>query len=227
MVKANPSNDSIPVFNAGINGNNVADLLARLDKDVLRRSPDLVILMIGTNDMLNTRNMLSISEYEKNYQALISRIEEKASLVLMTIPPVYSPYIVMRKPELKWNETRPQERVDSANAVIRLLAEKNKCMLIDLNKILTERGGSHPGKTSLFKNEANSGINDGVHPTADGYRVIAAAVYQRIHLLKPEAKRIVCFGDSITYGYEVEGGGSTEGQCYPALLKRMLEEGER
>src|SRR5258705_11574636 len=140
----------------------------------------------------------------------------------MTIPPVYSPYIVMRKPELNLSETGPQDRIDAANTVIRRLSEKNKCILIDLSKIMIECGGANPDITSLFLNEANSGIADGVHLTVDGYRIIATAVYQTIHLLKPGAKKITCFGDSITNGYMMEGGGTTEGKFYPALLKKML-----
>lgn len=214
--------DSVRVFNAGINGNNTADLLARINKDVLSRTPQLVILMIGTNDMLNLRNKLSLKQYEKNYQELIDRIKERSDLVLMTIPPVYSSYVVSRQPKAEYPKNGPQGRVDSANLVISRLALKNKCTLIDLNKVLTACGGSGPEKDCLFQNEANSGINDGVHPTSNGYRVIAATIYQALNILKPDLKKIVCFGDSITYGYKMEGQGTSEGSSYPAVLKKML-----
>lgn len=163
IAKSNSLTDSVIVFNAGINGNNTADLLTRLYKDVLQRKPQLVVLMIGTNDMLNTRNMLSVKEYEKNYQELLTRFKEKAEVILMTIPPVNSSYINMRKPELKFSENGPQKKVDSANIAIRKLAAKNKCHLVDLDKILKGCGGSAE-KEGLFQNEANSGIADGVHP---------------------------------------------------------------
>src|SRR6478735_2161294 len=92
MAKANTPTDSIIVYNAGVSGNNSADLLARIDKDVLKRSPGIVILMIGTNDMLNTRNLLTLQEYEKNYRELLLKLKQKATVVVMTIPPVNSPY---------------------------------------------------------------------------------------------------------------------------------------
>ncbi|HEX2949579.1 MAG TPA: GDSL-type esterase/lipase family protein, partial [Armatimonadota bacterium] len=40
------------VLNAGVGGNNTRMLLERLDADVLAQHPDLVVLMVGTNDAL-------------------------------------------------------------------------------------------------------------------------------------------------------------------------------
>lgn len=227
IARPAPGADTIIVFNAGVNGNNTADLLSRIDKDVLQRAPQLVVLMVGTNDMLNQRNMLSLAAYEKNYRQLIAKLREKAALVVMTLPPVYSPYIILRKPEMKFSSNGPQERVDSANAVIRRLAAESKCTLIDLGKVLEGCGGSHPGRDALFQNEANSGTPDGVHPTAEGYRVIATAVHQTISILYPHVKKVVCFGDSITYGYKTEGEGTVTGQPYPAVLNKMLNAGHK
>jgi lysophospholipase L1-like esterase len=222
-VKAGMLKDSVVVVNAGYNGNNTADLLSRVDKDVLQRSPDLVILMVGTNDMLNERNRLSLTAYKNNYQQLINTIKNKSALVLMTIPPVYSPYIIARQPKTMYSVKGPQSLVDSANKIIKQLAVKNKCLLIDLNQILTACGGAGPEKDNLFQNEANSGINDGVHPTVNGYRVIGTAVYQFVSALKPRKKNIICFGDSITFGYKMDGEGTVKGDSYPAVLKKMLD----
>lgn len=222
MADANSLTDSTIVYNAGINGNNSDDLLARIDRDVLQRAPGIVILMIGTNDMLNTRNMLTLQRYEKNYRQMLIQLKQKATVIVMTIPPVYSPYIIRRKPELNFKDTGPQDRVDSANAIIKRLSSENKCVLLDLHRVLLACGGSGEEKNSIFQNEANSGTADGVHPTANGYRVIATAVYAIITALKIPVNKIVCFGDSITFGYNVKGGGTTEGECYPALLQKML-----
>ncbi|WP_066404709.1 SGNH/GDSL hydrolase family protein [Flavisolibacter tropicus] len=214
--------DSVRVYNAGVNGNSTTNLLTRLERDVLSKSPELVVLMVGTNDMLHTDKSLSMAQYEANYQKLISSIRKKSDLVLMTIPPIYAPYVIQRKPQFNGDEKAPQARVDSANQVIRRLAAKNKCTLIDLNAILTACGGANTDKNSLFQNEANFNIADGIHPTAAGYQVIATAVYQTIKGYKPGVHSVMCFGDSITNGYRITGQGTTEGDVYPAVLKRML-----
>ena len=222
MAIGQVASDSVRVVNAGVNGNNSANLLSRLDKDVLLKHPDLVVLMAGTNDMLHTNKSLSIPDFEKNYQELITRISNKADLVLLTIAPIHSPYVLRRKPQFNMDPGGPQARIDSANSVIRSLAAANHCILLDLNRILTACGGANTDKEGLFQNEVNSGIADGVHPNANGYKVIATAVYLTIIKEKPGSRTIVCFGDSITSGYRMEGQGTTRGDTYPAFLLKML-----
>jgi lysophospholipase L1-like esterase len=221
-LQAQSKRDSVQVINAGINGNTTANLLKRIDRDVLSKGPDLVILMAGTNDMMHPDKSLSIQQYEANYQQLIDRIGKKAQLILLTIPPIYTPYVIKRKPQFRGDEKALQARIDSANEVIFALAKKNNCTLIDMNHILLACGGANTDRDGLFQNEANFGIADGVHPVAAGYKVMAAAVYQTILAYEPKAKTVVCFGDSITRGYRLEGEGSSQGDPYPAVLKRML-----
>ena len=214
----------VTIFNTGVNGHNTADLLFRLEEDVLSKKPELVILMIGTNDMLNDQNILPYGVYEANYQKLVKRIKQQAKLVLMTIAPINEAYIYERvKPSVYDNES-PQTKVDTANAIVRKLAGENDCLLIDINHIFKACGGSGTEPDSLFMNVANSDINDGVHPTANGYKLIGTAVYQAISLTEPDVTRIVCFGDSITYGYKMEGQGTVEGNPYPAVLNRLYNQ---
>ena len=126
-MHAQQKQDSVKVYNAGINGNTTANLLKRVERDVLSRNPDLVILMVGTNDMMHPNKSVSIQEYETNYQQLIDRIREKAHLILMTIPPIYTPYVIKRKPQFNGDEKALQARIDSANQVICHLAQKTTC----------------------------------------------------------------------------------------------------
>lgn len=63
------------IINAGVGGNNSRALLARLEEDVLSRDPSLVIIMVGTNDALNSGALVSLDEYRENldlYQSLIA-----------------------------------------------------------------------------------------------------------------------------------------------------------
>lgn len=100
--------DSVKVYNAGVNENNTTNLLARLQKDVFSKKPELVILLVGTNDMLHTEKNVPIAQYEKNYQELITRISKEADIILMTIPPIYAPYVVQRKPQFRSDPVVPQ-----------------------------------------------------------------------------------------------------------------------
>ena len=42
------------VINAGVGGNTTRNLLKRVKKDVLAKKPDVVVMMVGTNDALNS-----------------------------------------------------------------------------------------------------------------------------------------------------------------------------
>ncbi len=46
------------VLNKGVAGNNSKDLMVRVDNDVINEQPDLVIIMVGTNDMINSKKFL-------------------------------------------------------------------------------------------------------------------------------------------------------------------------
>ncbi len=212
------------IINAGINGNNTAELLQRIHRDVFAHQPQLVVLMVGTNDMLNGNNRLSLQEYEANYQMLIDTIIPRSGLIIMTIPPVNDSYIIQRDPVFTNASIKPDEKVQAANQIIYKLAQSNQLTLVDLYRILSACGGSVETNECLFRNESNAGIADGVHPTEAGYQVIAAAVFQAIQTVMPQAEKIVCFGDSITFGYEVEGRGTNTGDCYPGILQRIFDE---
>lgn len=214
----------VTVINAGINGHNVVELIQRLDKDCLSNNPQMVVLMVGTNDMLNEAKLLTTHQYQQYYEELIKAIQEKARLVIMTIPPVNDEYIINRQPPETYKSESPTDKVKAANNAIKQLAERYNCHLIDLYSILENQGGSTRAVDSLFQNEANFGIADGVHPTANGYKVIGNAVYDVLKNIDPQPERIVCFGDSITYGYKTNGEGTINGEPYPAILNMLYNQ---
>ena len=74
----------------------------------------------------------------------------------------------------------------------------------------------------FIRNEKNSHSKDGVHPTEIGYLLISNQIYKKItHKIKKRT-RLICLGDSITYGVHVQGEGTDTGDTYPAYLKQIL-----
>jgi len=204
------------VINAGIGGNSTKDLLKRIDKDVLAKNPDLVIMMVGTNDMLNSNKMLDYKTYALNLEKLIKKIKANGSeLVLMNPIPADSTYLFMRHDKHLFKET-PNEKIDKAGQIVEQLAQENKVHFYNLNKRFKALNLPIHNQDLLIKNEKNSNKKDGVHPTALGYRFIAQHVYQFLtenKLLKPNGT-IVCFGDSITRG-DKRGN-------YPTYLNELI-----
>ncbi|SEG77672.1 Lysophospholipase L1 [Nonomuraea solani] len=73
--------------NAGINGNTSADLLRRVDSDIVACRPAAVTLLIGTNDV---RDDVPLDQYRNNLRGTIERVKAQtgARVALMSLPPL-------------------------------------------------------------------------------------------------------------------------------------------
>ena len=214
------------VINAGVRGNTTINLLGRLDSDVLQRNPDLVILMVGTNDMLNSRKMLSYREYEKNLTTIIQKIKYNgAKVILMSSPPVDSVYLFERHDRKLFTEF-PNIKMDTVRNIQTRLAKKMQLGSIDLYQKFVDMNLPKHDEDLFFKNIINSKSRDGVHLTALGYHFIGQTVFQYLKLngLLSKGQKIICFGDSITFGAGVNSGGRTNGNSYPAVLLKLVKE---
>lgn len=80
-----PAGGTISVINSGIGGETAKGALTRLDRDVIRYQPDLVLVAFGAND-------LGLKPAQKSYEAslrqIIREIREKtpADIILLTPP---------------------------------------------------------------------------------------------------------------------------------------------
>jgi len=206
------------VINAGIGGNTTKDLLKRIDQDVLAKNPDVVIMMVGTNDMLNSKKMINYKNYKANLNTLIQKIKSTGSkLVLLSPIPADSKYLFERHDERLFKES-PNEKIDKAGDIVESLAKDNHVYFYDLNAEFKALNLPQHNQDMLIRNEKNSGKKDGVHPTALGYRFIAENVsyFLNEHQLIKRHQKIICFGDSIT-----RGGG--KGANYPTYLNALCE----
>ncbi|MFF0745001.1 SGNH/GDSL hydrolase family protein [Streptomyces sp. NPDC004111] len=73
--------------NAGDNGNTSADLLERVDSDIVACGPDRVAILVGANDV---RDGVPLNDYRDNLRAIVDRIRDKTSarIALMSLPPL-------------------------------------------------------------------------------------------------------------------------------------------
>ncbi len=210
------------VYNAGRPGDTTLELLARYERDVAARLPDLVYLLVGGNDMFYPGHILAPESYRENLTALTAQITAAgAGLALFTLPPFYRPFLIENFPETLDHPLSTGRRLQAANHIVREVAREFRAPLIPLDRLIAPADDT---AQSLVMNEANSGRRDGIHLTADGLKIMAEAAFavHREHFR--EARTIVCFGDSITYGVYMPGKGTAEvtASTYPGMLHRLL-----
>jgi len=159
--------DHYDLINSGIAGDEVRDLLMRLQKDVIAKLPDVVVLWIGVNDVWYTNNLFSLSnteEFEKDYTEIVSQIlSHKIKLVLVT------PAVIGEKKD----HTNPLDiDLNKHCDVIRNIAEKFKLPLCDMNALF------HLFEERHNKQNMNKGILtiDGVHLNDTGNRFAAGEI---------------------------------------------------
>jgi lysophospholipase L1-like esterase len=139
----------LPIHNNGIPGQTTAQVLARFKSDAVGQGYARVIILCGTNDIVqNTPNL--ITELTANLKAM-GQIATAAGIqvVLSELPPE------------TWNGVDINATVVAVNASIAQLARDQGYLLVDY---FTPMFG-HP---EYFP--------DGIHPNAEGYSVMEAAL---------------------------------------------------
>ena len=91
----------ITPVNSGHSGDDVPAALARLERDVLRFHPDVVIVTLGGNDS----NTSTLEEFKKNYKKLLTILKEQVPAVITRTS---NPAIDMKsgKEDLSWSACR-------------------------------------------------------------------------------------------------------------------------
>ena len=168
--------DEITVMGAGISGNKVPDLLARLDDDVLAHQPSHVVIYIGINDVWHHYSFDHVTgtdsvTFEEGLSKLIDHIEEGNATVLLCTPSVIGEDVE--------SDEEVNIRLQEYAQIIRRVAEKKEVHLCDLRKSL---------ETYLSRNNPNNDADgifttDGVHLNEEGNRFVADFMIQELQLV--------------------------------------------
>ena len=223
--KANPLppvlnlNPEKRIVNFGRPGYNVNEFLYHLPS-ILDYHPTTAIVMIGTNDVTWRRKLLPAETYESSLEKCLQAFQKEGTrVILVTMPPCIPEYVQERE---KYNDEESAAlngKVNDFNARAKRLAQKYNCPVVDFHAQFT---GDLNDKSSIMRNLANTNSKDGVHPTVEGYQILAKMVAETIRKNNFPIDRVACCGDSITYGSHMKGQGGTTGDTYPAVLRTLL-----
>ncbi|MBQ9367267.1 MAG: hypothetical protein IJT83_05755 [Victivallales bacterium] len=207
------------IINFGKPGYNVRELQSLLPA-IFDAKPQTAIVMIGTNDITWSKKRLPVDEYEATLHRILNAFREAGvRTILITIPPCIEEYVAEREKYTHEQRDALNSEINEFNARAKRVAAKTGAIVIDYHE---QFKGDIRSESSLIRNEANLRSKDGVHLTAEGYRLLARLLADVIKANHLPTDRIVCCGDSITYGAHMNGQGTTTGDTYPAFLRTIL-----
>ncbi len=156
MIRDKYPKSNVTIVNRGIPGDTAGGGLHRLSYDVLDLNPDLVFVQFALNDAL-----LGYSEdqFRKSIVEIIDRIENDSSseVLILTSVAIQSPIM--------------NEIAEKFYGILIDIAEKKNVAIAKVHeywKKKIEQGASFRKLTQA----------DGVHPTVEGYRLMAEAVME-------------------------------------------------
>jgi len=154
----------ITVIGAGISGNKVPQLVERLDRDVLRHRPTIVVIYIGINDVWHFDKHGTGTPkpvYESGLRDLIARIQASSARVMLCTPSVVG--------EKHRGENKLDSLLDDYAGISREVAQSLGATVCDLRKEFISYLTSHNPKN------LSEGILtvDSVHLNDEGNRLVA------------------------------------------------------
>jgi lysophospholipase L1-like esterase len=152
------------VVHAGISGNTILDILARLQNDVLSHKPDLIVLAVGINDSRHYPSHGNAKEVSlEDYAAGLERFAAATDghkVVIVGLTPIDDARTTPIEEDLVYSQQGSLEY----DATLREFADKYGFPYVAISSLYEEHGG------------AKELTNDGLHPTPAGHQIIADAV---------------------------------------------------
>ena len=153
---------------AGIGGHKSNQMLARLERDVLRHKPDWMTLSCGVNDVWHGRRGVPLEPYKKNITEIVTRAQAAGVKVMLLTSTMIR--------EDQGNGLN--QKLLPYNAFLRQLAKQKKCLLAVLNTDLQESLKKFPKNAPKGKQLTR----DGVHMNALGNIMMAKGVLKAFGL---------------------------------------------
>jgi lysophospholipase L1-like esterase len=179
----------VTVINAGVSGETTVNGLARFDRDVAARQPDLVTIMFGTNDLVK----LPLEDFRRNLRELCNRARQTGAEV-----------VVCTQNSVTDTEARPGTKLATYTEVIREIGHAEGIAVVDVHaRFAAIRDRDPLAWTRLASDE--------IHPNFDGHLLIARLIAETIAgrelpplVVPPPAPSLVHVRTRLTAGQPVK-----------------------
>ena len=212
----------VTVFNCGIGGHNSRQGNQRLVPLLQQIRPQVLVIGYGGNDAWNSKALVSPENFRRNFENMIAVARQHGVRVIMlnTASPAIASYVSRRH---RYPDAAPvEQRILPYNDILRKLAAQHQVLLNDFYQAVEQRGGATEAAGSLIRNSANSRTLDGLHLTPAGARLLGELAADGLRGHVKAGDKVLCLGDSNTWGAGLRGAGTVTGETYPAWLQTRL-----
>jgi lysophospholipase L1-like esterase len=172
-----------PYINRGISGQTTPQMLVRFRQDVIDLHPKVVVILAGTNDIAGNTGPMRLEDIEANYASMADLARaNQIRVVFSSVLPVHN-----YTPESQnLFAGRPPEKILALNRWMKdYVAAHPETIYLDYFSAMVDAKG-------LLKRDL---ANDGLHPNAAGYKIMAPlaekAITDSLGELKPLKRKFL------------------------------------
>lgn len=160
------------VLNTAISGHRLTDILGDWDRRVATWRPDILTLMIGTNDMATGADLVTVApaEFAASLREFVTRARAAGTIVVLQTPP-----------SIDVPNAPGRERIVEFADAVREVAASEDVILVDQHARFTDLGGGAVPWGLM---------NDPFHPNAAGHAALALELAHALGIRpQPEVDR--------------------------------------
>ncbi|MBK8945881.1 MAG: SGNH/GDSL hydrolase family protein [Ignavibacteriae bacterium] len=146
-------------INRGISGQTTPQMLLRFRQDVINLKPKVVVILAGTNDIAGNTGPSTLEMILDNLKSMSEIAKANGiKVILSSVVPAFDyPWKVGMK---------PNKKIPALNKMIKNYCDENDVIYLDYFSAMADERNGLPEKFSA----------DGVHPNADGYKIMEPLV---------------------------------------------------
>ncbi|OGV55882.1 MAG: hypothetical protein A2017_03725 [Lentisphaerae bacterium GWF2_44_16] len=176
-------NAKIKMLNAGVSGNDTAKGWARIERDVLSRKPDLVVIMFGMNDC---RTDITQGPFISNLKKIVHRCREIGAEIVLCTPNSVYPI----------EKGRTVENLAACAEIIRNVAKDLSVPLADCYRAFENIHAANDMEWKLLMSER-------IHPNMNGHKLFAEVIAETISGKRVVLKELPPHSPSLSFTFDL------------------------
>ena len=167
---------AVSILNAGVSGARAVDGAQRLERDVLCRKPDLVVIAFALNDSMNADVEGGLAQYRAAMEDMIVRVQQSGAECIVQTPNFMCSYVPTAIPEPELREIAAKAARVQKEGVLaayvqaaREVAAAHGVPVADAYRLWEQMERNGIDTTALLSNHIN-------HPTREAHDLFVKAL---------------------------------------------------